>query len=168
MSPVLSTHNIWKQSYWSISVIPLRFPQPLHFPFFPSQTNHWHWWPAVFREPRLSFLILWGSSLNGCWLCYIGSALAPQWIICITYWCSIWKFKCPVNQSLKKDCSILQVATICKEISFISCKWAQVLKMLLISWNHLLTQGCYLLIFSNYEWYTAKSHPSWSLPFETH
>ena len=35
--------------------------------------------------------------------------------ICISdlsYWCSIWKFRCPVNQSLKNDFSISQVATI--------------------------------------------------------
>lgn len=29
-----------------------------------------------------------------------------------SYWCSIWKLRCPVNQSLKKDCSISQVAFI--------------------------------------------------------
>lgn len=27
-----------------------------------------------------------------------------------THWCSIWKLRCPLNQSLKKDCSTLQVA----------------------------------------------------------
>lgn len=27
-----------------------------------------------------------------------------------THWCSIWKFKCPVNQSLNKDCFTLHVA----------------------------------------------------------
>ncbi|KAB1272067.1 hypothetical protein Cadr_000014356 [Camelus dromedarius] len=26
------------------------------------------------------------------------------------HWCSIWKLRCPLNQSLKKDCSTLQVA----------------------------------------------------------
>ena len=31
----------------------------------------------------------------------------------VTYWCSIWKFRCPVNQSLKKERSTLQVACIC-------------------------------------------------------
>lgn len=30
-----------------------------------------------------------------------------------TYWCSIWKFRWPVNQSLKKDFSMSQVAFIC-------------------------------------------------------
>lgn len=28
-----------------------------------------------------------------------------------SYWCSIWKLRCPLNQSLKADCSMLQVAT---------------------------------------------------------
>lgn len=31
------------------------------------------------------------------------------------HWCSIWKLRCPLNQSLKKDCSTLQVA--------VSCQW---------------------------------------------
>lgn len=30
-----------------------------------------------------------------------------------THWCSIWKLRCPLNQSLKKDCSTLQVAASC-------------------------------------------------------
>ena len=29
------------------------------------------------------------------------------------HWCSIWKLRCPLNQSLKKDCSTLQVAASC-------------------------------------------------------
>ena len=31
------------------------------------------------------------------------------------HWCSIWKLRCPLNQSLKKDCSTLQVAASCGE-----------------------------------------------------
>ncbi len=30
---------------------------------------------------------------------------------CFSYWCSIWKLRCPLNQSLKEDCSTLHVAT---------------------------------------------------------
>lgn len=30
------------------------------------------------------------------------------------HWCSIWKLRCPLNQSLKKDCSTLQVAASCR------------------------------------------------------
>lgn len=30
------------------------------------------------------------------------------------HWCSIWKLRCPLNQSLKKDCSTLQVAASCE------------------------------------------------------
>lgn len=38
--------------------------------------------------------------------------VVAKWSWVHTHWCSIWKFRCPVNQSLKKDCSILQVAAI--------------------------------------------------------
>lgn len=32
-----------------------------------------------------------------------------------THWCSIWKLRCPLNQSMKSEGSTLQVAASCRE-----------------------------------------------------
>lgn len=32
-----------------------------------------------------------------------------------THWCSIWKLRCPLNQSMKSEGSTLQVAASCQE-----------------------------------------------------
>jgi hypothetical protein len=60
--------------------------------------------------------VVW-SSIYGFWLplWYLQTLLANHLSekICLSelsYWCSIWKFRCPVNQSLKNDFSKSQVA----------------------------------------------------------
>lgn len=56
----------------------------------------------IVRASFSSFDLLWPCLTLTCWTFVLS---CPP-----TYWCSIWKLRCPLNQSLKKDCSMLQVA----------------------------------------------------------
>lgn len=40
--------------------------------------------------------------------------LFPNPWVC-AHWCSIWKLRCPLNQSMKSEGSTLQVAASCQE-----------------------------------------------------
>jgi len=56
-------------------------------------------------------VIFWGRGIFNL-LAFCNPSVRKICISDLSYWCSIWKFRCPVNQSLKNDFSISQVATI--------------------------------------------------------
>lgn len=99
-------------------------------------------------------------------------------LVCLTahwtHWCSIWKLRCPQNQSLKKDCSILQVAFSCdknkertrkqinhqfnnshvEQIDLISCLHARFLSFLT---QHLILCSSFRLHLEEFINFTEKS-----------
>ena len=100
----------------------------LHF-FLPPFIIVVNWKIASFRESwfiffplKIASLVLWTI-----WGAVISDSPCPlSWTVSLIHWCSIWKFKCPVNQSLKKECSTLQVAKTCKEKAYIRYKWTRI------------------------------------------
>ena len=119
-SPFPKPIGIWKLSHWYFSKISLHLlaiVTLLHF-FLPLSIIVINWKIASFRESwfiffplKIASLVLWTI-----WGAVISDSPCPlSWTVSLIHWCSIWKFKCPVNQSLKKDCSTLQVAKTCRE-----------------------------------------------------
>ena len=130
-SPIPKPIGIWKLNHWYFSKISLHlltFVTPsFHSSFIidVNRKNNIHWRILVHSVPfKIPSLVLYFEL-------YVEQLLVKALALyhkfySLTHWCSIWKFKCPVNQSLKKDCSTLQVAKTCKEKAYIRHKWTRI------------------------------------------